>query len=182
MSPCTPRERTLKLEDIRRLFVAPARDPFSAGGMAKPGIETLLDSLGSGPPRGGDSVRIELPPGKLEEARRMDPAGAVRRYCRSRIEECEGELAAMRRDGRRALWIGFGMITVCLTLAAAAGEASWMPRFGKVCAESLTVLGWVSIWHPAEMLLFDRWPLRRAIRALAVLEKAEISLVARGEG
>jgi hypothetical protein len=34
-------------------------------------------------------------------------------------------------------------------------------RIGEILRESLTIGGWVSMWRPLEIFLYDWWPIRR---------------------
>ena len=37
-------------------------------------------------------------------------------------------------------------------------------RLGAIVRESLTIGGWVSMWRPLEIFLYDWWPMRREAR------------------
>jgi hypothetical protein len=37
-------------------------------------------------------------------------------------------------------------------------------RVGEVVRESLTIGGWVSMWRPLEVFLYDWWPIRNEAR------------------
>jgi hypothetical protein len=49
---------------------------------------------------------------------------------------------------------------ISLTLRALLGAWAMAP-FGTVVAEGLLILGWVVLWRPAEILLFERWESRQ---------------------
>jgi hypothetical protein len=57
---------------------------------------------------------------------------------------------------------------VALTSAIALGDflAALMKgsRIGEIVRESLTIGGWVSMWRPLEIFLYDWWPLRSEVR------------------
>ena len=37
-------------------------------------------------------------------------------------------------------------------------------RIGEILRESLTIGGWVSMWRPLEVFLYDWWPIRNEAR------------------
>jgi len=37
-------------------------------------------------------------------------------------------------------------------------------RIGEIARESLTIGGWVSMWRPLEIFLYDWWPIRSEVR------------------
>jgi hypothetical protein len=43
-------------------------------------------------------------------------------------------------------------------------------------AEGLLVIGWVALWRPLEMFLYDWWPLRREARLMQRLTRLAVSL------
>ena len=47
----------------------------------------------------------------------------------------------------------------------------------KAVSESLTVFAWVAMWRPAELLLYEHWPVRRKRRLAQRLAQAEVVLV-----
>jgi hypothetical protein len=66
--------------------------------------------------------------------------------------------------GRTSLLIGL----IALAAAIALGDflASLMKggRIGDILRESLTIGGWVSMWRPLEVFLYDWWPIRNDAR------------------
>ena len=69
-------------------------------------------------------------------------------------------LRELLRVGRTSLVIGL----LALAAAIAVGDflAALMKgsRIGEILRESLTIGGWVSMWRPLEIFLYDRWPIR----------------------
>jgi hypothetical protein len=66
--------------------------------------------------------------------------------------------------GRTSLAIGL----VALATAIAVGDflAGLMKgsRIGEIVRESFTIGGWVSMWRPLEVFLYDWWPIRNEAR------------------
>jgi hypothetical protein len=53
---------------------------------------------------------------------------------------------------------------------------------GQLVVEGLVIVGWIALWHPVDMLCFDRLPLLRDKRVLVRVQQAQITLVARHRG
>jgi len=47
--------------------------------------------------------------------------------------------------------------------------------FRKLLREGLSVLGWVSMWKPMEIFLYEWWPIRRERRACRRLVEAPVT-------
>jgi hypothetical protein len=44
-------------------------------------------------------------------------------------------------------------------------------------SESLTIVGWVAMWRPLQIFLYDWWPLQRQIRLYQKLSSAHIQVI-----
>lgn len=64
------------------------------------------------------------------------------------------------RQGRISLSIGLIFLLVCLLLGQLL-IATIPEVFQSVLRESLTIAGWVAMWRPLEIYLYDWWPLRQ---------------------
>lgn len=85
---------------------------------------------------------------------------AIREYFSQRALAVRQELRQLFRVGRTSLLIGLA----CLATAVASRHVllrllSERP-LGHIAAESLLIGGWVAMWRPLEIFLYDWWPLR----------------------
>lgn len=100
---------------------------------------------------------------------------AVRDHFKRRGETMRQKLRELFRLGRRSLLIGLAFLATCIVL----GDAiqTWRPDSGFVgiVRESLLIGGWVAMWKPIEVFLYDWWP----IRAEAVLSDRLSAMVVR---
>jgi hypothetical protein len=46
--------------------------------------------------------------------------------------------------------------------------------FGQYWIEGLIILGWVALWRPMEIFLYEWWPIRRERRACRRLAEANV--------
>jgi hypothetical protein len=104
-------------------------------------------------------------------------AEAIHNFFHYKAGLARGELKLLLRRGRYSLLIGLTFVTVCLLLADAiarpgAGTAATIAR------ESLTIVGWVAMWRPLQIFLYDWWPLVRRIRVYKGLQHAQVRVVA----
>ena len=65
-----------------------------------------------------------------------------------------GGLRQLLRRGRASLFIGLVFIEVCLTAADAIAQLG-SGGAATIARESLTIIGWVAMWRPVEMFLYD---------------------------
>ncbi len=90
------------------------------------------------------------------------------------------EFKRLMKEGRRSLLIGTVFLTACLLLS----ELLLLRESGgmwKVIRESLTIGGWVAMWRPLEIYLYEWWPLRRRGKIFEKLSRMPVE-VRRPEG
>jgi len=89
---------------------------------------------------------------------------AIHEFFRHRAETYRRRLRELFRVGRTSLLIG--LITLAAAIALGDFLANLMKgsRVGEILRESLTIGGWVSLWRPLEVFLYDWWPIRNEAR------------------
>ena len=89
---------------------------------------------------------------------------AIHQFFKHRAATQRQRLRELFRVGRTSLVIGL----VALAGAVALGDflATLMKgsRIAEIVRESLTIGGWVSMWRPLEVFLYDWWPIRNEAR------------------
>jgi len=82
----------------------------------------------------------------------------------------------LMRRGRTSLLIGLLFLAACLTtskLLLGDMEGTW----ARIVRESLTIAGWVAMWRPMEIYLYDWWPLRRKTRLYQKLSHMPVQII-----
>lgn len=87
--------------------------------------------------------------------------------------QTDRQLRKLLREGRISLVIGLMALAGFNAVSRLIGSSS-NPVI-EVIHEGFAVLGWVSMWKPLEILLYDWWPIRHERRACARLADATIT-------
>ena len=87
----------------------------------------------------------------------------------------DGALRELFHDGRLAFAIGFVGLAACLFLSWLLTKAYEGP-FARLFQESLIIIGWVVIWRPAEMFLYDWVPILRRRKLYRRLATATVEI------
>ena len=103
-------------------------------------------------------------------------AGAVHNHYAYKIGLVRGELKQLLRLGRLSLAVGLVFVVSCLLLAETLTILLPGPAT-KIAGESLTIIGWVAMWRPVQIFLYDWWPLKGRIRVFENLRCARVSVV-----
>jgi hypothetical protein len=100
----------------------------------------------------------------------------VRRYFATRAAIKRLEFGQLMRHGRLSLGVGLAFLVVCLLLGGlVAGTGS--NAACNIIKEGLTIGGWVAMWRPLEIYLYDWWPLFEERRRLDRLARIRVRIV-----
>src|SRR6516162_4854042 len=89
---------------------------------------------------------------------------AIHEFFRHRAERYRQRLRELFRVGRTSLAIGLAALAVAIALGDFLATLMKGSRIGEILRESLTIGGWVSMWRPLEIFLYDWWPIRNEAR------------------
>jgi hypothetical protein len=116
----------------------------------------------------------------IEETPLEDPlplvTDAIHNFFEYKATLSKRALRLLLLEGRTSLMIGIGFLSMCLlgadALSAFAGDT--LPR---VLKESLVIGGWVAMWRPMQIFLYEWWPLMRRVRIFGNLSHANVHVV-----
>lgn len=89
---------------------------------------------------------------------------AVHEFFRHRAERYRQRLRELFRVGRTSLVIGLVALAAAIALGDFVANLLKGSRIGEIVRESLIIGGWVSMWRPLEVFLYDWWPIRDEAR------------------
>ncbi len=101
---------------------------------------------------------------------------AISRHFRTRAEATRRDLRELLRNGRLALAIGVAIVAAAMFAADYTSKL----RYG-ILSEGLVIGGWVAMWRPLEIFLYDWWPVRREARLYDRIAEMSVTLVASRE-
>jgi len=103
-------------------------------------------------------------------------AKAIANYFRAEADASGREFRRLMAIGRHSLSIGLVFLAACLWTADWLGTVTGLPGILLVLRESLLIGGWVALWRPLEIFLYEWWPLRANRRLFERLATARIEL------
>ena len=101
---------------------------------------------------------------------------AVRHYFAARAEVKRRELRLLLRRGRSSLTIGLLFLAACFALGEVASLPAPLAYWNEFTKTGLQIVGWVAMWRPLEIFLYDWWPLRGDLRLLERLARMQVRL------
>jgi hypothetical protein len=100
---------------------------------------------------------------------------AVHHYFTYRKRMNELEFKRLMKRGRSSLIVGLSFLGLCLITdkLLAGNHPGSLPNF---FSQSLTIAGWVAMWRPMEIYLYEWWPLRRRGQILKKLSRMTVTV------
>ena len=164
----------IRLQELRQLFSHLDPAPFREKDLdpeAENYIEGAAREIGLGRPT---KLLIHLPAGIADSSDARTAPEAVRNYFSYRARQTRNELHRLLARGFASLAIGLAFLSACLTLRRSLVSAG----SDSVVAEGLLIIGWVALWRPVEIFLYDWWPIRRRQRILEAIARMPVEVVA----
>jgi hypothetical protein len=120
-----------------------------------------------------------LPPEKAVPGLAEKTARGLRRHAELRIE---GERRALRktyRHGWRVAGMALLLLAICIALSsffASSATEGMRPHLRTTLEYSFEIVGWVILWHPIDVLVFNPLAIRARIAALQSLASVEVAV------
>lgn len=119
------------------------------------------------------SLVVYLDEGEIGEAGRV-VADAVRVHFARRAREVTGDLRELFRRGRISLTIGLPFLAASILGGEMVAEYMEFKQLAEVLKQSFLVGGWVAMWRPMEIFLYDWWPIRNQRRLFQRLAGVDV--------
>ena len=171
-----PNVVSLRLRELSQLFNLMDPSPFIDRDLDGDAEDFIVGWARELPPNHELKLVINLatPPPAERTAETPD---AVRHYFSERAEGKRREFRQLMRRGRISLIIGLLFLAVCLIIANLLDKHG-VGTLSEILKESVIIVGWVAMWRPLEIYLYDWWPLRAECRMFQRLSRMDVELVA----
>jgi hypothetical protein len=150
--------------ELRQLFNAIDPSPFRERDL-DPQAEEFIVGWGREAPHDaplGLVVHVDRAAGPPGEPAAL--GDAVREFFNDRARVTRRRLRQLLRRGRTSLLIGLRVLAALFVLGDLAELALGGRRVAGLARESLLIGGWVAMWRPLEIFLYDWWPVRAEAR------------------
>jgi hypothetical protein len=155
----------VRVAELRQLFNAIDPSPFRERDLDPRAEDFIVDWARDLPRDAPLALRVHLAraPGRADEAARLGEA--IHEYFKARAETSRRSLRDLFRRGRISFVIALAFLGVALTISDLIGSIS-ESGFTAVLREGFLIGGWVAMWRPLEVFLYDWWPILGDVRLL----------------
>jgi len=170
----------LRLRNFRQLFNSLDPSPFIEKDLDHEAEEFLISWAREIPRSESRALIVHLEEADPNEDMNALVASAIHNFFEYRARMKRQDMHEFFRHANMCLLIGLLVLTACflagLQIEAHFGEEAW----GVLIRESLLIGGWVAMWRPLELFLYEWWPIRRMVRLFRGLDNMPIRVIVAG--
>ncbi len=164
----------ISLASLEELFHPLDPSPFRRKDLDPDAEAFLLGWVQELPGRHALELLIHLPAEPASERIAGSKEGICNHFA-SQAKASRQALRALLRHGRSSLLIGLGFMTACLLLSDVIA-VHFQSTLAQIFHESLLVGGWVAMWHPIQIYLYDWWPILNRARLYDRMSRMQITV------
>lgn len=149
----------VRVSELKQLFNAIDPSPFRERDLDPNAEEFIVDWAKEASPSAtfGLAIHLDRPAGLPNEP--VELREAIHEFFRHRAELSRLRLRELFRRGRTSLVIGVCALGISLAAGNLVGRF-FSSHIAEILRESLLIGGWVAMWRPMELFLYDWWPIR----------------------
>ncbi len=122
-------------------------------------------------------IHLEKSPDGHDAQRLVE--NAVRNYFTYQARLNKLEFKRLMKQGRMSLLVGLTFLILCFLVLELVISVNLSPA-RSFLKEGITIAGWVAMWRPLEIHLYEWWPLRRRGLTLEKLSHMAVEVRKRG--
>jgi hypothetical protein len=163
------------VQDLRNLLNAIDPSPFRTRDLS-PEAEEFIVGWAETAPRSAPLSLLVYADRWLQADDESVLTDAVHDYFAHRASETRRKLSRMFSIGRTSLLIGVVFLALVVFVGQGLERMLGPGRLSEFLRESLLIGGWVVMWRPLEIFLYDWWPISAEARLLERLAKMPVHL------
>lgn len=170
----------VRIAELRQLFNAIDPSPFRERDL-DPRAEEFIVGWSSDLPLDAPLalvVHLDRAAGRPDEAAMLREA--IHEYFAQRAGGTRRKLRELFHRGRISLVIALAFLSASLLLSDALSNYFEGSRLADVLREGFLIGGWVAMWRPIEVFLYDWWPIRAEVRLFHRLSVMPVRIEYRG--
>jgi hypothetical protein len=165
----------IRLHTVRQMFHTLDPAPFRDKDLDEVAEQYLVEACREAGTRHPLRIVVHLPAAEVDTEAALTLPDAVHNYFSYRERQLRADIVKLLRFGAGSFLIGLLFLVLCL------GLRGWFIAHPigvdpVILEEGLLILGWVALWRPTEVLLYDWWPLARHRGLLRRLSRTPVEV------
>jgi len=165
----------LSLNRLAQLFNSLDPSPFHERDLDADAEDYIISSAEEVSRQRPLKLVIHLPADQVPQGSSHDLAEAIHNYFAYRAAHEQRRLRMLFRDGRIAFATGLAFL-LCCTLLREVVRSLGHETVSDIVGEGMLIIGWVAMWRPLEIFLYEWVPIRRRCHTLAKLAAIPVTV------
>jgi len=174
--PSSARVIEVRVSELRQLFNAIDPSPFRERDLDPRAEEFIVDWAKDFPHDATLALQVYLDRGVGLSDEALLLREAIHEYFRQRAIGAERRLRELFSRGRTSLVIALVFLGVSIGVGDTLAQYLGDTRLAEILREGFLIGGWVAMWRPLEVFLYDWWPLRADVRLYERLSRMPVRL------
>ena len=166
----------VRVAELRQLFNEMDPAPFHEQDLDPAATAFIVEWARELPRDAPLELRIHLDRSEGQPNEQALLTAAIQKFFAGRSAVARRQFQQLMSRGRTSLVIGLAFLV--LSLAASSYPSEWVPNtsLGALLHESMLIGGWVAMWRPLEIFLYDWWPIRAEEKLLNRLARMPVQI------
>ncbi len=173
-APITPGTIQVRIKDLSQLFNSIDPSPFREKDLDDDASEFIVGWAKELPGNQPLTLLVFLDKAAFPPDATETLSEAVHQFFGHNSDLARQRLRQLLRVGRISLLIGSAFLALCILAGDWATRAYPQSEFAEIIQQSLIIGGWVAMWRPIEIFLYDWWPILRERRIFDRLSRMRV--------
>ncbi|MBZ0136859.1 MAG: hypothetical protein K8I27_10840 [Planctomycetes bacterium] len=165
----------LRIRDVTQLFNSLDPDPFIERDLDDDAVDYITSWAREVPQKTPLKLVVDITDPKQLLDHHEVIAGAIRNYFGQMMMLAGNEFRQLMKRGRLSLVIGLTVLAIAVALSNIIAFYT-QSAFARMIEETVLIGGWVAMWRPMEIFLYDWWPVRRKRKDFERLRDMEVEV------
>lgn len=166
----------LNLGSVQQLFNSMDPAPFREKDLEQAAEDYIVSAADDFTLHTPLKLVIHLPRESLAGEQAQSMPQAVHNYFDYRMLVMAHQLRQTLLQGRRALGVGLLFLILCILLQQMIAALGKEGLFWSILQEGFLISGWVAMWYPINLYLYEWWPIRHRQRLFRKLAQMPIAI------
>ena len=168
-------EIILELNEVDQLLIAPDSLFYGKRMLSPDAEEVIIEEATMASSNGHIHLKIRLLKG--ESNRRDEISAAIHQHFIYRRRKSERQLKKVLQLGLESLLMSIVFLGLLVSLTLLIIKLLPEGGLSLTFREILIILGWVALWRPADLLLYEWRPFKREVNLFRKLEQCKVDIV-----
>jgi len=167
----------MHLRKMEQLFDSLDHSPFREKDLDRNAEEYIVDSIKELPAKARCEIVIYLDEPIAQSTQSSVVTNAIHVHFARRAQVARQNLRQLLRRGSISLAIGLSFLVTFSLLAEGIRNTLGEGQWGFLLRESLIIGGWVAMWKPLEIFLYEWWPIVGERRLFDRLSRIQVQII-----